>query len=87
MYYVYLVRCKDGSLYCGVTTDVRRRVEEHNGGLVGAKYTRSRRPVWLAWKSPGMPKRAALAMERGLKRMSKADKEGFVRNSDTSVTP
>ena len=46
---VYLLLCADGTLYCGVTTDVRRRLDEHNGLRAGgAKYTRGRRPVRLA---------------------------------------
>ncbi len=43
-----MLRCADGSLYTGITTDVKRRVEEHNGSKKGARYTRSRRPVELA---------------------------------------
>ncbi|CAB4203351.1 COG2827 Predicted endonuclease containing a URI domain [uncultured Caudovirales phage] len=44
---VYIVKCSDGSLYTGVTTDIERRLAEHNHGAAGAKYTRSRRPVTL----------------------------------------
>ncbi len=48
---LYVLRCADGSLYTGITTDVERRLEEHNGSAKGARYTRSRRPVELeaAW--------------------------------------
>lgn len=48
-YHVYLVRCSDGSLYCGATTDVARRVREHNESPHGSRYCRSRRPVELAF--------------------------------------
>ena len=53
MWYVYLLRCADATLYCGVTTDMERRLREHNAGSRGAKYTRARRPVELvaAWRS------------------------------------
>ena len=47
MWYVYLLRCADATLYCGVTTDMERRLREHNAGSRGAKYTRARRPVEL----------------------------------------
>ena len=48
---VYLVRCRDGSLYAGCTTDLDRRIAAHNAGT-GAKYTRVRRPVTLAYANP-----------------------------------
>jgi len=46
-WFVYLVECSDGSLYCGISTDVEKRVEKHNAPKGGAKYTRSRQPVTL----------------------------------------
>ena len=45
MYYVYIVKCSDETLYTGIATELERRVEEHNGSDKGAKYTRVRRPV------------------------------------------
>ena len=48
-YYVYIVECKDKTLYIGITTDINRRIKEHNSSGKGAKYTRSRRPVKLAF--------------------------------------
>lgn len=66
-WYVYLLRCADGSLYCGVTTDIQRRVEEHNAGT-GAKYTRSRRPVTLAAHAAFPGRAAALKAEYAVKR-------------------
>jgi len=48
-YFVYMVRCADDTLYTGITTDLERRVAEHNGSLKGAKYTRARRPVILVY--------------------------------------
>ena len=65
---VYLVRCSDKSLYCGVSNDVHRRLKEHNAGK-GAKYTRSRKPVVLIDISPAMSKREALKLEYLIKRM------------------
>lgn len=69
----YLVRCGDGSLYAGVSTDVARRVAEHAAGR-GARYTRSRPPVELAWRSTKLDKRAAHRLEWRLKRLSRDDK-------------
>lgn len=49
VWYLYVVRCVDSTLYTGITTDVDRRVREHNASKRGAKYTRTRRPVELVW--------------------------------------
>ena len=65
---VYLVRCSDKSLYCGISNDVHRRLKEHNTGR-GAKYTRSRRPVELIDISPELPKGEALKLEYRIKKM------------------
>lgn len=69
----YLVRCGDGSLYAGVSNDVARRVAAHASGK-GARYTRSRPPVALAWRSPALDKRMAHRLEARLKRLARADK-------------
>lgn len=69
----YFVRCADGSLYAGVSTDVARRVAAHAAGR-GARYTRSHRPVTLAWRSPPLDKRAAHRLEARLKRLPRRDK-------------
>jgi putative endonuclease len=65
---VYLVRCSDKSIYCGISNDVQRRLKEHNSGK-GAKYTRSRRPVALIDSSPEMPKPEALKLEYRIKKL------------------
>ena len=75
----YIVRCADGSLYTGITTDVERRVAEHNAGPRGAKYTRGRRPVLLVYVCAVPWGRAwAQRQERRIKAMSKADRERLV---------
>jgi len=56
-WHFYILRCADGSLYSGITTDLERRVREHNAGAAGARYTRGRRPVSLAY-SERLPDRA-----------------------------
>ena len=70
---VYLVRCSDESLYCGISNDIKSRLIEHNSGK-GAKYTRSRRPVELVGISPEMTKSDALKLEHKIKRVT-ADKK------------
>jgi putative endonuclease len=66
---VYLVRCSDHSLYCGISSDIEKRLTEHNAGK-GAKYTRSRRPVELVGVSPEMSKSDALRLEHKIKRVA-----------------
>ncbi|WP_300778152.1 GIY-YIG nuclease family protein, partial [uncultured Bilophila sp.] len=68
MWYVYLLYCADGTLYCGVTTDVTRRLEEHNAGSRGARYTRSRRPVRLACCATRADRASAQRLEWEVKR-------------------
>lgn len=77
-WHVYLLRCSDGSLYCGVTTDLERRVREHNDGT-GCRYTRSRRPIRLVWSAVRLTKSEAYKEEYRIKRLSKAAKEELVR--------
>ncbi len=74
---VYLLRCSDGSLYCGTTTDVDRRLHKHNLG-VGSRYTRSRLPVRLVWSSGELSKSAAFKEEYRIKRLSKVMKERII---------
>ncbi len=69
----YLLRCADASLYAGVTNDLARRVAAHQAGR-GARYTRARLPVALAWSSRGLDKRAAHRLEARLKRLARSDK-------------
>jgi len=63
---VYLVRCADESLYCGITNDIEKRLVAHNSGK-GAKYTKSRMPVEMAGVSSEMTKNEALKLERRIK--------------------
>ena len=79
MYYIYMLRCSDGSLYCGITTDLERRFRQHAGTIKGgAKYTASRAPlrfeaVWTAEDRSG-----ASRLEYRLKRLTHADKESLI---------
>ena len=80
MNYVYLLRCADGSLYCGWTTDPDARLAAHNSGR-GAKYTRSRLPVTLVYSEAYENRHDALSREWHIKRMSHAEKENLIRQS------
>ena len=73
-WWVYVLRCADGSLYTGITTDVSRRLAEHNGGRVGARYTRSRRPVQLVYAEAACDRAEALRREAAIKRLDRARK-------------
>lgn len=70
----YLLRCKDGSLYCGITNDLEKRLNAHNAG-VGAKYTRGRHPVILAYAEVCGEKPAALRRELEIKRLTRREKQ------------
>jgi len=70
---VYLLRCSDNSLYCGISNDVTRRVATHNAGQ-GAKYTKSRRPVELVATSREMTRGDALKLEYGIRQLPADEK-------------
>lgn len=74
MNYAYLVRCSDNSLYAGWTNNIERRIKSHNDGT-GAKYTKSRRPVTLAYLEEFETKSEAMKREAALKKMTHAQKE------------
>ena len=75
-WFVYLVRCSDGSFYAGFTTDLERRVRQHNGEIVGgANYTRARRPVALAWYEVCENRSVAQQREYSVRRLSKREKQ------------
>lgn len=80
-YYAYLLRCGDGSLYAGYTTDLRRRERVHNAGK-GAKYTRSRLPVVLAYFEEFETEHDARSREWHLKRMTHAEKARLIEEKE-----
>ena len=71
--HVYLLRCADGTLYCGWTTDVQRRLGEHQAGTA-SRYTRSRLPVSLAWSKAVASRGEALREEHRIKRLPREEK-------------
>jgi putative endonuclease len=79
-YHVYILTCADGSLYTGITTDVERRLHEHNCTSRGAKYTRSRRPVTLAVSWSVADRSAALREEARIKRLTRKQKLELIFN-------
>lgn len=76
-HYVYCLRCRDDTIYTGYTTDVERRVSEHDAGE-GAKYTRGRTPVELCHVETHGTKSAALKREHAIKSLSRAEKERLI---------
>ena len=85
---VYIVRCADGTLYTGVAIDVTRRVAEHNGvrgSRAGARYTRSRRPVKLAYQEPAANRSAACKREYRIKQLPRAEKLALIAAGKKSV--
>ncbi len=74
---VYIVRCADGTLYTGWTTDLDRRIAQHNAGRGGA-YTRQHRPVTLVYREETADRAAALRREREIKRYDRRRKEELV---------
>jgi len=81
-WYVYMLRCRDGSLYTGYTDDVQRRLHVHNSGK-GAKYTRSRLPVILVYQEELPDKSAALKREIAIKQMRKPEKESLINEKES----
>lgn len=79
-WYLYIIRCRDGSLYTGITTDVERRFAEHRANK-GAKYLRGRGPLKLVFKKQIGKKEMALKIERLIKKLPKLQKEKIVTMS------
>ncbi|MBI5519672.1 MAG: GIY-YIG nuclease family protein [Desulfovibrio sp.] len=76
-WHVYLLECADGTLYCGVTNDLPRRLAAHGAGT-GAKYTRARLPVALLASAPCADKSAALRLELAVKKRQRTRKLAFL---------
>ena len=81
IWHVYLARCADGTLYCGITTDLERRMAQHNGELPGgARYTRSRGPVVLVASAPCTGRSAAAKAEWLVKQLARERKVPFIQS-------
>ena len=73
-YFVYIVKCSDDTLYTGIATDIKRRVEEHNSSDKGAKYTKVRRPVKLVYSEESQNRSSATKREMAIKKLSREKK-------------
>ena len=78
-WFVYILRCRDHSLYTGITTDPQRRLNEHNSEKTGARYTRGRRPVFMVYLEPFPSRSAAARQEHIIKKMSLSRKNLLVQ--------
>lgn len=78
-YYVYILSCSDGTFYTGYTVNIRDRLDQHNGKgwRPGAKYTRSRRPVFLHYLEKHPTKSAAMKREYAIKQLTHKDKQAL----------
>jgi putative endonuclease len=81
VYSIYLVRCRNGSLYTGIATDVARRLAEHEDGAKGAKYLRGKRPLKLVYERKIGDRSLALKIECRIKRLTKEEKADVNRLS------
>ena len=80
MWYLYILRCGDGTLYTGITTDVEKRLEAHRAGK-GAKYTRGRSPLEVVYREECATHSDALKRELEIKRLTRAEKEEMIQKS------
>ena len=79
-WYVYILRCGDGTLYTGITDDIPRRLAAHRAGK-GAKYTRGRGPLELVYQERVPDKSAALRREAAIKRLRRGEKERLIESA------
>lgn len=85
MYYVYILKCADKTLYTGITVNLERRLKEHNTSPLGAKYTAARRPVKIAYSKKFVNRSAASKEESAIKKLSREEKLKLIKKS--SVPP
>jgi len=79
MYYLYILKCADETLYTGITVDLERRVKEHNDSKLGAKYTRARRPVKLVYSQKFRSRSTASQAENKMKKMTRPKKLALIK--------
>ncbi len=81
MYYLYILKCVDDTLYTGITVDLERRIKEHNTSKLGAKYTRARRPVKLVYSKRFRNRSLASKAESKIKKLSREGKIELITSS------
>ncbi|MFA6410675.1 MAG: GIY-YIG nuclease family protein [Candidatus Buchananbacteria bacterium] len=79
MYYLYILKCADKTLYTGITVDLARRLKEHNSSRLGAKYTRARRPVKLVYTKKFKNRSLATKAESKIKKLSREEKLKLIK--------
>jgi putative endonuclease len=77
-YHLYILRCSDGTYYTGITSEIERRIDEHNTSPKGAKYTRTRRPVTLVYHEICGDRSSALKREMAIKRLNRTQKMALI---------
>jgi putative endonuclease len=80
MYYLYIIKCADKTLYTGITTDLKRRIIEHNSSKLGARFTSSRRPVKLVYSKKFKNRSIASKEEARIKKLKRIEKLKLVKN-------
>ena len=83
-WHVYIIECNDGSLYTGITNDLEKRITAHNAGL-GAKYTKSRRPVYLRYSETALDRKQASQREYAIKSLGKSAKIDLIASQLTNT--
>ena len=84
-YWVYIVRCSDGTLYTGIAKDLEKRIHEHNTATTGAKYTKARRPVVCVYRTRATDRADAQSKEVVIKRLSRVEKEALIEENLVSL--
>jgi putative endonuclease len=78
MYFVYILQCSDHTFYTGITTNLDRRLKEHNSSKLGAKYTKARRPVKLIYSKEFENRSEASTEEARIKKLSRTEKHNLI---------
>ena len=84
-WHVYILRCADNTLYTGITTNIERRIREHNGGGRGARYTRGRQPVSLGWMETVTSRSEACRREHQVRNLGRIEKQALVAGFNRSA--
>lgn len=79
-YFIYILECNDGSLYTGITTNIEKRIAEHNTSTKGAKYTKARRPVKLVYQEASENRSTASKREYAIKKLSRLKKIQLIQS-------
>jgi len=82
MYYLYIIKCRDKTLYTGITVNLKRRLGEHNGSRLGAKYTLARRPVKLVYSKKFRNRSLASKAESRIKKLPRKEKLKLIQTAN-----